>query len=606
MFQIGWFNRKNKLLAFLSLMLIMSSNIVLLGNSKKDYFNDLSINLPEALNDSVKKPLIQKKDFGFSGNASLFSSFSTSNVPNVTTSPFNYGAALSTTFRFKKFTLPFTLRYNQNKLNVSYPFFRLSLSPSYKWAKLYVGDQTLSYNKLVFSGVNIFGLGFEIHPGWFYLSVIDGMVKQKIFIDSTSSNYTKLSPRFATKAFAVKSGIKSQSFNLLFTYLDSKDIKNSLSYYNPKFKLSPRSNRAIGVELMIRLSKNIMISSIDGVSIYTRDIDAGNLDTLLKSSHREPLPAWAKSIEKNPNTTSQIFYATENLVRYQNNTFGLGLKQRIIMPEYKTLALREEGNDVEQYTVESNFNFGKGKVTSNMSVGIQKNNLLSKLSQNTNSTIYDFSLNVTPNKKLFVNANFSNYGIRTSSTYLAPEDSISIRNINSNFGLTAMYLLNQDRICTKAINFNLNFLNSTEKYDGSKFENTNFNSLYFNGGYSTNNSEGLSYNGSLYYNLSSSLIPQISNEVQIIQSYGVSGGCGITLKKGEDSKNEVSGGVNLNLNYTGLATGEKRPGVGLAINLQYFLTKKLSLSSGCILSRTTIQNVNINQLNFNINLNTTF
>ncbi len=606
MFQIGWFNRKNKLLAFLSLMLIMSSNIVLLGNSKKDYFNDLSINLPEALNDSVKKPLIQKKDFGFSGNASLFSSFSTSNVPNVTTSPFNYGAALSTTFRFKKFTLPFTLRYNQNKLNVSYPFFRLSLSPSYKWAKLYVGDQTLSYNKLVFSGVNIFGLGFEIHPGWFYLSVIDGMVKQKIFIDSTSSNYTKLSPRFATKAFAVKSGIKSQSFNLLFTYLDSKDIKNSLSYYNPKFKLSPRSNRAIGVELMIRLSKNIMISSIDGVSIYTRDIDAGNLDTLLKSSHREPLPAWAKSIEKNPNTTSQIFYATENLVRYQNNTFGLGLKQRIIMPEYKTLALRVEGNDVEQYTVESNFNFGKGKVTSNMSVGIQKNNLLSKLSQNTNSTIYDFSLNVTPNKKLFVNANFSNYGIRTSSTYLAPEDSISIRNINSNFGLTAMYLLNQDRICTKAINFNLNFLNSTEKYDGSKFENTNFNSLYFNGGYSTNNSEGLSYNGSLYYNLSSSLIPQISNEVQIIQSYGVSGGCGITLKKGEDSKNEVSGGVNLNLNYTGLATGEKRPGVGLAINLQYFLTKKLSLSSGCILSRTTIQNVNINQLNFNINLNTTF
>jgi hypothetical protein len=47
MFQIGWFNRKNKLLAFLSLMLIMSSNIVLLGNCENYYFNDLTINIPD-------------------------------------------------------------------------------------------------------------------------------------------------------------------------------------------------------------------------------------------------------------------------------------------------------------------------------------------------------------------------------------------------------------------------------------------------------------------------------------------------------------------------------------------------------------------------------
>lgn len=608
MFLVGWLNINGILILtiILSVITVMSTNVKANSSNYDDYTFSFGYDTAYNRSDTLKRSLIQKNDFGFSGSASIFSSIYNTNMSHVTVSPFNYGLALSTTFKYKKFTLPFSLRYSQNKFNVTYPFFRFSLSPTYKWAKFYFGNQTLTYNRFVFSGVNILGAGFEIHPGWLYLSVIGGVVNQKIFVDSTSVNYNNTRPRFSTNVFAIKTGIKTGVFNLLFSYLDGRDVKKSLKYFNPKYKLTPRSNKSFGAELMIRLFRNITLSSIGGVSIFTRDMDAQSLDTLLKASNNHPLPSWAKLIEKNPNTTSQIFYGTENIVQYQNKTIGIGVKQKIVMPEYQSLGLRLDGNDVEQYTFESNVNLMNGKVTYTMSVGLQKNNLLSKLSLQTKNTIYDFSLNIAPNDKLFINANISNYGVRSSSTSLTPEDSISIRTINNNIGVFGMYSLSRDRNSSKVINVNINIQNSTERYGGNRFINSTFNSLYFNGSYSANNAIGLSYNGSFNYAVNSSILPEISNEIQNIQSYGISGGCGLKLKRGDSGKNELSVGSNLILNYTGLLTGEKKPGAGLGINLQYNLTKRINLSTDFNVSRTTIQNVKFNQQNININLHTIF
>lgn len=556
--------------------------------------------------DSLKPPLIQKSDFGFSGSAGIYSSLYTTNKSNITANPFNYGLSLASTLKFKKYTFPFSLSYNSNKINVSYPFVRLGCAPTYKWAKIYLGNQTINYNRYVFGGMNMFGIGFEIHPGWFYLSAITGTIAPKLFIDSTSTSFQSSKPRFETKGYALKAGIKGRKFQFLITYLNGKDNQNSLRYSNPKYKLQPRVNKAIGTEIGFSLTRNITVTSIGGLSILTRDKNASNLDTLLLASNADPLPSWAKILENKPNTTSQIFYAFENSIRYNGDVIGLSIRQRKVMPEFKTLGIRFDANDLVQYTIEPSLNLWGGKFNTNISLGFQKNNLLSKSSVQTNSKIYDLSMSITPNDKLFINTSFSNFGIQTSSTSLASEDSISIRNVNSNIGLTGMYVIERDRNVNKTININLNKQLTTEKYGESKFNNSEFNSLYLNASYNLNNSQGASYNAGLNFNKNNSVLNEFPDQVLDIQSYGFFGGISWKLMNKGIQNKQLTTSVNTNLSLTGLVNGDKKFAYGFGAYITYAFTKKISLNAGYNFSASTIEKIRLIQQSFNTNLLTTF
>ncbi|MCC6689183.1 MAG: hypothetical protein IT268_09070 [Saprospiraceae bacterium] len=77
-----------------------------------------SIHFFYPVDDTLKVPTVGKKDFGFSGGASVFASTYNSNIQNISSSPFNYGISLATSLKFKKNSFPFSLSYSTNKLNV--------------------------------------------------------------------------------------------------------------------------------------------------------------------------------------------------------------------------------------------------------------------------------------------------------------------------------------------------------------------------------------------------------------------------------------------------------------------------------------------------------
>mgnify|MGYP003495030714 CR=1 FL=1 len=565
-----------------------------------------SIHFFYPVDDTLKVPTVGKKDFGFSGGASVFASTYNSNIQNISSSPFNYGISLATSLKFKKNSFPFSLSYSNNMLNVSYPYFRIGCAPSYKWMKLYLGNQTLSYNRYVFSGINVFGVGFEIHPGWFYLSAISGNLAKKNFVDSLSTSYNNVRPRFSANGFAIKSGVKTRSFQLLFTYFSGNEDKTSIRYSNPKYFLTPRMGKALGAEMGIRFSKYVNFSSIGGLSIFTRNKDAGNLDTLLKASQAQPLPAWAKIIEGKPNTTTQIFYAFENSLRYENKIFSLGIKQKRIMPEFKNLGLRIEGNDIDQYTIEPGFTFWDGKLTSNITVGIQNNNLLSKSALSTNSKIYEVSVNYAANENFFLNASFSNFGIQTSSTSIASEDSISIRNVSSNIGLSSNYVLEQNADINRSLSFNLNNQRTTEIYENSKFNNSDFNSFFANLAYSVSKPHGLNYNVGLNYSKSGTLLAEFNNKILDVQMYGMFGGVSMNIFQNKTKDRSLTIGAGTNLNYSGLAGGKKSLATGLGLNLIFAFAKNMTFTAGYTHSSNTIEHVRLLQNSFNTNIQTNF
>lgn len=556
--------------------------------------------------DSLKNPIVRKSDFGITGGASIFSSAYSSSRTDINASPFNYGISMYTTLKFKEFSYPFSFSYSANKVNITHPFLRFGFAPSYKWVKLYLGNQSLNYNQFVFGGINAFGAGFEIKPKWFYLSAFYGNIVSKIFVDSTSVNYKTIQPRYDTKGFAAKAGIKTNSFSLLFSYFSGSDDEKSLEYINPLFRLKARKNKAIGGELSLRLSRNISLNSTAGISIFTRDTKAGNIDSLLLASHVDPLPSWSKLIENTPNTSSQLFYAYENSLQYNDEVFGLRLLYKKVMPEFKTLGIRFNANDVIQYSVEPSLKLWGGKMTTELSLGIQHNNILSKSSVDRSNNIIDASLSIAPNEKLFINANYSNYGIRTSSSAAFTDDSISIRNISSSYGILGMYTLSKDRNKTQTLNVNINRQMTTEQYEYSQYNNSDFNSTALSGSYNISNLLGNSYNTGLNYSKYNTVISKLDNKILEIQSYGIFAGISRKIWHKAQNKTGITASLNTNLSFTGLSSETKKIAFGTNINFSWQLTKKLNLNLSYSYSTSTIKQTTIVQNYINANLNTSF
>ena len=589
------------------LLVFLLPNIILANeyNGLRFFDKDFSHCL-QSLQDSTKTPIIKKSDFGITGGASIFSSVYSSTRSDVTASPFNYGVSLSTTLKFREFSYPFTFSYSANKVNITHPFLRIGLAPSYKWVKIYLGNQSLNYNRYVFGGLNAFGAGFEIKPKWFYLSAFYGNMASKIFVDSTSVNYKSVQPRFDTKGIAAKIGIKSNKISLLFSYFSGSDDEKSLAYINPLFRLKPRKNKAIGAELYLRVTQRISLNSMAGISIFTRDIKAGNIDSLLLASHVDPLPSWSKILETTPNTSSQIYYGYDNSLQYNDDIFGLVLRYKKVMPEFKTLGIRFNANDVIQYSFEPSLKLWGGKVTTELVVGVQHNNLLSKSSVETSNKIMDATLSIVPNEKLFINANYSNYGIKTSSSSTFTDDSISIRNVSSNYAIMGMYMLAKDRNVTKTLNVNFNRQMTTEQYEYSQYNNSDFNSTAMSTSFNISNAIGNSYNTGLNYSKYNTVISKIDNKILDIQSYGVFAGISRKIGNNVQNKKGITASLNGNLNFTGLSSDAKKIAFGTSLNFSFQISKKLNLNLSYNYSSSTIKQITISQNYVNANLNTSF
>ncbi|MBK6365557.1 MAG: hypothetical protein IPF52_19565 [Saprospiraceae bacterium] len=543
-----------------------------------------------------------EKKFELRGAASLFGSYySTSDSINIM-APYAYGISISPVIKSFGFSMPFNFTYANNKSNITYPFIRLGAAPSYKWLKVFLGNNTVSFSRFVFSGLNTNGIGAEINPKWFYLGFITGTVTRKIFIDSTSTSYNRAAPRFSTKGYAIKTGIKTKSTRLLFTYFSGKDDETSLDYYNPKYNLKPRSNKAIGSEIFFRLGKHISVLSHGGMSIFTRNQYAANLDTLIKASKGDELPEWAKTIEKNPNASTQLTFAFDNALMFHFSAVDLVLRYKQIQPEYKSLGFRFENSDLRQISIEPSFRFWDNKLTGNFSIGFQKNNLSNKQALQNNNQIYSANISFNPNAKLLINFSFSNFGLIVKSSPTFIEDSISIKNVNNNINVNTQYFLHNDGSRSASVGININSQKTTETYENNPFNNSDFNSFYSNIFYNSTISKGLAYSIGLNYNKSKTHFVQLPDKLYDIQSYGVFSNMSKPFLKEEKLILGLGGFINL----SGVVNTGKKIAHGMNVNATHKLTEKLNLNLSYNYTQSNVENRSLFQQYFITNLALTF
>ena len=510
---------------------------------------------------------ITKLPVKFSGSAVASANFYNSNYSTQVASPFGYNISISPALQIGKLNLPFNFSYADTKYNLSYPYFRLGMAPSYKWVKLYAGNNTIKFSKYVFAGLNTFGAGIELNPSIFSLGLFVGRLRQKIFLDSTQAKYSLVRPQFSSKGFAIRAGIRAKSIKLLVTYFSGKDNSNSISYINPHFLLHPRKN-----------------------------------DTTLANSGEKPLPSWVRILERSPNLSTYISYAYDNSLKFNSNSFDISFKQKVIKPGYETMGLAYINNDIKQFSVEPALRLLKKKLNLSFSLGLQSDNLNQHKSTHSNNTIFSGNINFNDLKKWIFSANYVNYGLNIQSNPELISDSISVRNINSSYSINTIYFIAKEKKESRSINLNISAQNSKEIYAYNSFNDKTFNSLYTNLSYVNNKQEKLSYILGLNYNKSTNIFIQFPEQLFQVSAYGLF----VSFSKAFLKEQKWFNNFSLSINNSSVNQDKYHVVLGGGIGSSYKLSKKTTIALNYNFTSNRIKDKSIIQQYANLGLTQNF
>ena len=76
-------------------------------------------------------------------------------------------------------SLPFNFILSDQESSFRQPFDQFGVSPSYKWATLHIGYNSLTYSKYTLTGITFLGAGIDINPEPLRLSVAYGVFSRK-------------------------------------------------------------------------------------------------------------------------------------------------------------------------------------------------------------------------------------------------------------------------------------------------------------------------------------------------------------------------------------------------------------------------------------------
>jgi hypothetical protein len=197
------------------------------------------------------------------------------------------------------------------------------------WFKIGFGDSYPIFPNLIMSGKRIRGLTSNLSLGFFNIDFAYGETVRKIqsnvtFIDSTQfgldSSKTYFQPDSNSWAILNQNGIfkrtitvirpsfgSGESYQLGFSFLNSKDDKNSIQY-----GLMPQENLVLGSDLLLAFDKRrIELTGQAAFSVTNKDITKGNIsnediDSLFKDD--------SEQVHKIRDIFSKIITVNENIV----------------------------------------------------------------------------------------------------------------------------------------------------------------------------------------------------------------------------------------------------------------------------------------------------
>ncbi|MBO9585417.1 MAG: hypothetical protein J7574_14735 [Flavobacterium sp.] len=382
------------------------------------------------------------------------------------------------------YNIPFSFSYTNQRFGYNRPVLmnRLSIHPSYKWITGHIGDVSMTFSPYTLAGHQFTGLGVDLTPqGKFKISAMYGRLVKSSEYDALNS---ELVPTYKRFGYGFKTQYSLEKVNLGLTFFRAKDEINSLSIPVPyELGVSPKENAAISFETSFKLFKKLQVLTEFANSAITEDTRAeGNA----KAKNVASL-----FVNSNPTTTS--YKAIKGQLVYPAGKGTLGLGYERIDPNYRTLGGYYFNNDLENITVNASQTLYKDKLSLNLNLGLQKDNLDKQKQSQMKRLVSSISADFRANQKLNFNVNYSNFQSFTNSRnqfdyinqtsqyeYL---DTLNYRQVSQNAALTVNYLLKNDKRQKQAFNATFSMQDAVNQQEGKTIA----------GGASTYYNTGLSY-----------------------------------------------------------------------------------------------------------------
>ncbi|MEO7049735.1 MAG: hypothetical protein ABI091_30810 [Ferruginibacter sp.] len=339
--------------------------------------------------------------------------------------------------------LPISFSYSADgSASYSQPFNMFGISPRYKWVTLHAGYRQLNYQPYTLNGHTINGLGAELTPGKFFLSVMRGKLNRATTIDTISQDLVDAS--YTRKGIAGKIGYGDENKFVYLSFLRAIDDSTSLLIDKTKYNanLNPNlfaaQNVVGGLSFKYTFFKKLTLESDFALDVYTRD--AQSPLAIEDPGNQKLLKLLNKVIYING--TSEYGTAGNAAIGYKGKDYAVKVKYQRIDPNFKSMGTYFIATDIENITVQPSFKLLKNKVRFNGSLGIQKDNLAKLKASTSKRWIGSANAGADITKKLGVDVNFSNYFInqRPGTTRFA--DTLRIFQSTYNLGITPRYIIN--------------------------------------------------------------------------------------------------------------------------------------------------------------------
>lgn len=289
-----------------------------------------------------------------------------------------------------------------------------SLTPTWSWGRLYIGDFAPGFSSLTLSGISIRGGGLELFPGIFNLFVVSGEAKLQTDDSTTYSRYI----------WGAKLGL-GKNTGTSITVINSKDISATLP---DSMKGSPHSNWVGEVEQKLSMFKGAFSLKLSGaLSLITRNVNATPVDN-------EKLPDWAvESFKINSSSSVDYSYGVESRLRLRK--IALNFSHFYIGPGYESYGLSGINNDKIEDRGGFNLSFGRyGSMGANFS--LSKDNLINLKEESTTSRLVNAFVSLIPSPKLVLMASGMVSMIEREGDSISTDTKSQSVNSGVNFRLT--------------------------------------------------------------------------------------------------------------------------------------------------------------------------
>lgn len=365
------------------------------------------------------------------------------------------------------YNLPFSFSYSTQKFGYTKPVAikTLSIHPSYKWITTHIGDVNMTFSPYTLNGHLFTGFGVDLTPpGKFKVSAMYGRLLKSNEYDV---NIPEAIPTYKRFGYGFKTAYAFDKVNLGLIFFKATDVTSSLSNPVPfELGLTPKENVAVSFETSFKLFQKLQVMTEYANSSITEDI---SIEGTTKGKG-------IASLFLNPNATTTSQNAIKAQLVYPAGKGTLGLGYERIDPNYRTLGSYYFNNDLENITVNATQQIFKDKVSLALSLGMQKDNLDKQKVSQSKRLVSSLTADYKANQKLNLNFNYSNFQSYTNSRnqfdYINQDpsliyaDTLNFRQVNQNLGLTANYLLKNDKQLKKSINVNFSMQESSNEQQG--------------------------------------------------------------------------------------------------------------------------------------------